>query len=211
MKFAVLLGLAALGTPVWAAAPTPLSFGAINGADDFSGRTDIGLCRAGTAASDGVRTCTLARTAFGGLPIARSAMTLNPSGHVRSVTIALDGKDYDAAYRLLQGRYGRPTETAPFPRWRGFGDGAAVTIRRTGSDSSISFDFPANAAAAEPDKGLDAGFVRTILVFVLLGLAAGLLGRRFGRARTARFGAAPPMSMRATLDRKLRDGEELQF
>lgn len=182
----------------------PLTFGAINGTDDLSRNTEIARC------APGRDSCALTRTTFGGLPIARSQVALNPSGRVRTAEIVLDARHHDLAYQLLAGRYGTPTATQGYPRWTRFDDDARVAIRRAGGDTLISFDYPANAPASTGGAGLP----WPVLLFAGLGLAAGfgayrVLGRR--RARPALAAAGAPLSMKATLEGRLRRGEELSF
>jgi hypothetical protein len=192
---AALLGGAA------AAQAQPLAFGAVNGEDDYSERADLAQCR--PAADDGARQCVLKRSSFGGLPVSSATMTLNPDGKARSLDIVLDAENFDLAYQLLVGRYGPPTAARGFPLWTGFDDGASLTLRRAGARATVSFDFPANAAASSATPGA--------LPFLLLAglglLAGGLAYRAYGAKRAP----VPNISMRATLERRLREGRDLQF
>lgn len=182
--------LLVLGTMAWSAAPAqPLTFGAIDGSGDFSHRTDI-----------------TPRTRFGGLRVSSAAMALNGAGKVRSLRIVLDGSDFDTAYGLLAGRYGPASDTRDFPRWTGFDGGASLSIRKAGPNAVIAFDYPANAATA--DAGPDPTLIASLLLFAALGLAAGALLYRGHRAKPV---PAPQSSMRATLERRLQEGRDLQF
>lgn len=208
MTGVVILAFSAVGL---AAASPPLTFGAINGADDLSRATNIATCRPDAARANNAKICTLKRTEFGGLPILHSAMVLNAAGKARSLTIALDAHDYDTAAQMLQGRYGRPDRAADVGRWRGFADDASISIRRTGEQTLIAFAFPQNAAASTV-AGPDSGTIWAMLGFLAFGLAGGMLLWRGAATRPAQAGAplqpaSAPMSMRATLERKLRDGD----
>lgn len=189
-----------------AAQAQPLAFGAINGTDDYSERAGVAQCQA-DGDQDGARHCLLKRSSFGGLPVSNATMTLNADGKARSLDVALDGDSFERAYQLLVGRYGPPTATRASPRWTGFDDGASLAIRRTGASTTVSFDFPVNAAVsrATPTAALP------FLLLAGLGLLAGGLAYRAYGARRARPAPAPNMSMRATLERRLREGRDLQF
>lgn len=200
MNRAAVLAFAVLGIIGWSAAEAkPLTFGIVNGADDFSNRAELGACRA-DAGRDGGSRCALARASFGGLPVARATLALNPARKPRSLDIVLDAQDYDLAYQLLVGRYGPPTSTRDGPRWSDFDAGASLAIRRSGANATISFDFPENAGAAsrQPDTAL----VVSLLLFAGLGLAAGAL---FYAARAKRR-TPSELSMRATLERRVSEG-----
>jgi hypothetical protein len=182
--------LLVLGPMGWSSAlAQPLAFGAINGSDDFSHRTDLAP-----------------RTRFGGLRVSSQSMALNGSGKVRSLGIVLDGSDFDAAYRLLVGRYGPASDARDFPRWTGFDDGALLSIRKAGANAVISFDYPENAATTE--SALNPAVIASLLLFAALGLGAGVLLYRGFRAKPM---PTPQPSMRATLERRLREGRDLQF
>lgn len=191
---------------VFIAAPAlagPLSFGAINGVDDLSRDAAIGRC-----ASDGA-TCALTRTSFGGLPVRRSTVSLNSSGRVRAVEIILDDKNYALARQLIAGRYGDPIDSRGSARWTAFDDGAGIAMRRTGTDTAIAFDFPANAASAAV---ADTNPAWAFLLLAGIGVAAGFGAYRWnggGRRAPARPGRE--MSMRETLERRLQRGDELSF
>ena len=204
----VLLVSAVVGLSGWSAAQAqPLAFGTVNGADDFSKNPDVSQCRPASG-QDGMRQCALKRSGFGGLPVSRTAMALNSDGKVRSLGIVLNGQDYDLAYQLLVGRYGPPATTRDFPRWIGFDGDANLSLRRSGPDAIVSFDFPANAAAASSQG---TGIALTLLLFAGLGLVAGGIAYReygAGRAKPARL---PQTSMRDTLERRLREGRDLTF
>lgn len=193
----------------------PLTFGAINGADDFSGQTEIASCEPKSLWGGGRQTCALARTSFGGLPIETGTVTLNGAGRVQAVRIALDGGDYELAYRFLVGRYGRPSSAGEAPSWSGFDDGAAITIGRSAARALIAFEFPANAEAADMEP--DGARIWSLLLFALGGVAAGLIIRRVRNRdrrrwdRPRRTGVDTQPSMRATLERRLRENRDFQF
>ncbi|MFD1610580.1 hypothetical protein ACFSCW_02045 [Sphingomonas tabacisoli] len=195
-----------------AAASPKLSFGAINGTDDLSNAASVATCDKDMSGGSSGKMCTLARTEFGGLPIQRSTLALNAAGKARSLTIALDASDYETAAQMLQGRYGLPERAADVARWRGFADDASISIRRTGEQTLIAFAFPANEAA---NAGPDAQTVWAMLGLTALGLAGGMLLRRGAAARPAHASVPqhvpPALSMRDTLARRLRNGEDLQF
>jgi hypothetical protein len=194
--------LAAASPPVTAA---PLTFGVLNGVDDFSRATDIAACAPRSDQVEGAE-CRLARTSFGGLALDRASMTLNADGRAQAVEFLLDDSDFDLARQMLAGRYGRPSGDADAPVWAGFDDGARIAVRREGAQTRISFVFPANQAVAEASSETPA--IVPVLLFLAAGLAAGVL---LSRARRA---AVPPRAptMRETLERKLREsGGELHF
>ncbi len=178
----------------------PLTFGAINGVEDASRNPALARCEPGS------QSCALTRTSFGGLPVVSSVMTLNPSGRIRSVEIVLNGKDHGLARELLAGRYGPPTHS---DRWTNFDDGAVIGFRRAGARAIVSLDFPANATAARSGGGEVAW---PVLIFAGLGLAAGL--GAYGihkRLRPAPADTMGTVSMRETLERRLRQGDEVTF
>lgn len=193
------LGLALIAASAVAA---PLTFGGINGTDDLSGSAELAGCRQTT---DEMRRCQLARQTFGGLDIASSEALLNGAGRVRSLRITVDRADFDLARQMLIGRYGAASN------WTGFDGGARIGIARTPDAAVISFDFPSNAAAG---ARLDMRAVWTVLSLLALGLALGwylFRGRRTRRARRPEPEARAPLSMRDTLERRVREGGELRF
>jgi hypothetical protein len=189
------------------AAATPLSFGAFNGAGDFSSSPELGGCKRD---GEGGSVCALARTSFGGLETNRSIVALNGDGRVRRIEIGLDASDYPLAYQLLVGRYGRPVTGGAAPLWNNFDDKAALSIRVVATEALVTFDFPANARAAGPDTAATV----PLLLFLALGLVGGLILSRWRRAPIpgppSPLPAAEP-SMRATLERRIREGGDLTF
>lgn len=189
------------------AAAEPLSFGAIDGSADLSGSAAADACT--ERDEDGGADCRLRRTSFGGLPVERATLTLNEEGRAREVDLRLAAGDYEQARQLLQGRWGEPSRTAPWPEWRRFDDGAHIAIARAGDGTRVRYRWPANDVAAAPPPGrLDPAIAISLLLFVLLGLAAGLV---LARTRRARAAAAPPLTMREALERRLREGRDLQI
>lgn len=187
------------------AAAAPLTFGAIGGAGDLSKSTEVAACLP-SAADKNARTCRLTRTHFGGVPIEGSAAMLNADGRIRSLRIALDAQHEDLARSLLTGRYGAPAPSAAgaAPRWSGFDDGATITLGRDRRHALITFDFPQNAAA--PAAAGPEG--RSLVFLALFGagaVAAGLLLRRRAKPAPVR-----ELTMRETLERRLREGRDLQ-
>lgn len=191
--------------PAWAG---PLAFGTIEGGRDLRSSPDIAACSSAPAP-----TCRLLRQTLGGLDVRESVVRLNVDGRPRELDIRLDAEDFDLAYRLLAGRYGPPTSSGETIAWRGFDAGATLTLARTGGDALIAFRYPANefaaAAPAEmagtPDRPL-----LYVFVFVALGLIAGGVLSRLKRRSRAQA-RAPEASMRATLERRLREGKGLEF
>jgi len=193
-----------------AAAPAlaePLRFGGINGADDLAGSSELTACRPTT---DGLQRCQLARQTFGGLEIAGSEALLNRTGQVRSLRIDLDRADFELARQMLTGRYGAPQASG----WTRFDDGARIGMARTARATVISFDFPQNSAAGQPSTRRADWLLPAMIG---LGLLLGWLLFRLRRAQPRR--AVPvraqspmaPMSMRETLERRLREGQEIRF
>jgi hypothetical protein len=194
-----------------AAVAEPLTFGAVDGLSDFSHRPDVAECRAAAdEQAKGLR-CTLKRSRFGGLAVEATAMDLNAAGKVRSVDIVLKDEAFEPAFQMLAGRYGPPATTRNFPRWSGFDDDAGLSIRKSGPNTIVSFHFPANDAAASKTGWPDAALAASLLLFTGLGLAAGVLVFREYGARRRRTILSPQSSMRATLERRLREGRDLQF
>ncbi|HYZ47702.1 MAG TPA: hypothetical protein VE567_02295 [Sphingomonas sp.] len=193
----------------------PLSFGPIHGDANLAKGEMVENCVPLPAQARAAKTCTLPRATFGGLLIDRAAVELNSAGRVRSLTMLLDRDDYDLAYRLLKGRYGAPTSLKDFPRWTRFYDGETLSIRKGAANTAIAFDFPENAEAA-PEQS--SGPLWYAVLLLALAVAAGLVLYRRYRARgrksrlavaTARRGAQ--VSMRETLERRLREGRDLRF
>lgn len=157
--------------------------------------------------------CSLARQSFGGLPVTRAIIALNSSGRARSLSIAVDRKDYDLAYRMLAGRYGMPADNRGGYHWRGFDEGATLAIRSEGSSAVVTFDFPANGVVG-PRQGSTSPAMLLSLLVAALALIAGLIFRRrwrSGRSRPDPFRSAAQPTMRAVLERRLREGGDLQF
>ena len=201
-SLALLLALAA--TPALA---EPLSFGGINGTDDLAGSTELTACRPTT---DGLQRCQLARQAFGGLEIGGSEALLNRTGQVRSLRIELDRADFELARQMLAGRYGPPQAGG----WTRFDDGARIGMARTARATVISFDFPQNSAASQANTSRADWLLPAMIG---LGLLLGWLLFRLRRARPRRVvpvrapSPMAPVSMRETLERRLREGQELRF
>ena len=187
----------------------PLAFGTIDGARDLRTSPDVAACSSGPAP-----TCRLLRQTLGGLEVRESVVRLNGEGRPRELDIRLDGEDFDLAYQLLAGRYGPPTSSGDSVAWRGFDAGATLTLARTGADALIAFRYPANEfASASPAATPAARGERPLLyllAFVALGLIAGGVLSRL-RRRTPAQSHAPETSMRATLERRLREGKGLEF
>ena len=194
MRKTLLLLTIAMATPAQAA---PLVFGAINGSEDLSRRSDLGAC---TRAAEGYE-CILARTSFGGLPLARGSMTLDARGRGRAVRLILEPGSHDRARELLTGRYGAPTSPGPEPRWTRFDEGAQISVRPERARTVVLFDYPGNDAVLGDGRRIT---VWTLLALVCLGLAVGAWLRR----RTEPVG---PASMKETLERRLRNGGDLSF
>jgi len=189
----------------------PLTFGAINGADDLSQSSELTGCAPGP--ESGERTCQLARTSFGGLAVEKGSATLNADGRIRALRIALDERDHDLARNLLAGRYGPPVATDKGTRWTSFDDGASIAIARARPNTLITFDFPENGAVAAP-AGPDGRALLFLMLFAAGAIVTGLMLRRRQRPRrAARPGIvpAPQPSMRETLERRLQEGRDLQF
>lgn len=205
MTRAAFLALALIGilgsSPVRAA---PLAFGEIDQAADLSQSADVAGC---SAASDG-KICRLTRESFGGLAIDTSSVSLNPAGRVRSLSIALDDRDYETARQLLTGRYGPPTTAAP-PRWTRFDDRATISLHRSRTNTRVDFTFPANDLAPAAKANPELPF--SVLIFVLLGLGVGAVILRVRRAQRSTILPMSEPSMRQTLERRLRTGRDLQF
>jgi hypothetical protein len=181
----------------------PLTFGAIGGDADLTDSPEITSCVPSASEQSG-QICSLSRTSFGGVPIESAAAVLNADGRVRSLRIALDARHHDLARNLLTGRYGAPSAMGAAPRWSGFDDGAAIILDRTRRQTLITFDFPQNAAV--PGAAVPEG--RSLAFLALFGagaVAAGLMLRRRAKPAPAR-----ELSMRETLERRLRDGRDLQ-
>ncbi|HEV2567610.1 hypothetical protein [Sphingomonas sp.] len=185
-----------------AAAPlqaAPLSFGEIDGGQDYSDRTDLADC---TAEGAGYR-CTLTRNTFGDLRLDRGVMTLDARGRVRTLQLALDRRDFDRGHALLVGRYGKPTALQPRLEWRRFDDDGRITLTRGPQEALVTFDYPRNNATGAV---LRREAVRGLLLFTLAGLAVGA-ALRLRRPRKP----AQPVSMKQTLERRLSEGRDLSF
>jgi hypothetical protein len=200
-------------TPALAA---PLTFGEIASDTDLSRAPELALCA--PAPSDDARPaeCRLLRQSLGGIEIRDSDVRLNAEGRPTSIDIRIAGEDADLAYQLLVGRYGAPAAEGARTDWRGFDDGATLSLVRGGDAAVIGFRYPVNAAAAEAAAPLGAGARQRALVYMLVFIAVGLitgglLARMRRPRRTAVASTAPEMSMRATLERRLRDGKGLEF
>lgn len=194
--FAVLLITA---SPAQAA---PLTFGPIGGDADLTDSSELTSCVPSTS-GDGVRTCSLSRTSFGGVPIESGAAVLNAEGHVLSLRIALDAWHHELARNLLTGRYGAPSAPGAAPRWSGFDDGATITLGRDRRQTLITFAFPQNAVARSA-AGPEGRSLAFLALFGVGAVAAGLMLRRRSRPAPAR-----ELSMRETLERRLREGRDL--
>jgi hypothetical protein len=181
----------------------PLTFGEIGGNSDLSSSSEFTSCVA-SASERGTQTCTLSRTSFGGVPIDSGAAVLNADGRVRSLRIALDVRHHDLALSLLTGRYGAPSTPGAVPRWAGFDDNATISLDRSRRQTLIAFDFPENAAASGR-AGPEGRSLAFLALFGLGAVAAGLLLRRRPKPAPAR-----ELSMRETLERRLREGRDLQ-
>jgi hypothetical protein len=197
---AVAFGLAT-GAP---GAARPLTFGAINGTDDLSQSSDLGGCASAPEIGSGAQTCALKRKAFGELSVSRGTVSLDAMGRARSVVIGLSARDYDRALQLLIGRYGRSVFEGGAAVWRGYDARAQIALQRSASGVQVRFDYPANGAVASttPDPRLAA----SLLAFIALGLAAGYAVRAVRKPPAPE----PSLSMRATLERKIREGADFQ-
>jgi hypothetical protein len=182
----------------------PLTFGAISGDADLADNPEITSC-VPSVAQEGTQTCSLSRTSFGGVPIESGAAVLNADGRVRQLRIALDSRHHDLARDLLAGRYGKPSTEGNRSRWTGFNDGAGITLARNRRQTLISFDFPENAAAA-PADGPEGRSLAFLALFGAGAVAAGLMLRRRSKPAPNR-----ELSMRETLERRLRDGRDFQL
>ena len=197
MSKSTLLLLTALATaPLHAA---PLNFGEIDGRQDFSRRPDVAVCSSRASSFD----CVLIRTSFGGLPLSQGRMSLDAWGRVRSLQLTLDREDFDRARSLLVGRYGKPTALEPRALWDRFDDNARISLTRERPRTLVMFDFPRNDATA---YDLRPSVIWTLLLFTLAGLAAGAALRRVKRTRSSQ-----PVSMKQTLERRMRDGRAFNF
>ena len=207
-SFCAVLALAG-ATPLAAA---PLTFGAINGTEDLS-QGPHGAC---TPSPDGEGSaCLLARTSFGGLPITRGTMALNAEGRVRAVEIQLDADDHELVGQLLAGRYGAPDVDGPTPEWRSFDDGARVLLSRDSEGTRVTLEYPANDIAAVAD-GPSSTLFASLLGFLVLGIGAGVAVGRLRRGRKLQPAMAggmtdQPVSMRVTLEQRMRDGRGLEI
>lgn len=196
----LVLALSALAAPLRA---EPLSFGEVNGIDRLAdGATES--CR---DIPEGERVCALRRTHFGPLPINRSALFLDADGRARSLTFWFDRADHADVSQLLQGRYGAPKEQGGSTRWTGFDDGATVELGLKDRSTRVDFSFPQNASVKR-EQPIDRRAVWSVLAFVLIGLTAGAL---LYRARKRRAVPPPVPTMREVLERRMRDGHDLQF
>jgi hypothetical protein len=196
MPKAILLLIAIAAAPLHAA---PLTFGEIDGRQDFSRRPDVAVCSSKANGFD----CVLTRTSFGGLPLSQGRMVLDAWGRVRSLQLELEPEDYDRARTLLVGRYGKPAALEPRSLWDRFDDDARISLRRERPRTLVMFDYPRNDAAA---YDLRPSVIWTLLLFTLGGIAAGAALRRARNRRPAQ-----PVSMKQTLERRMREGRELNF
>ena len=190
--------------PALAAAPlhaAPLTFGEIDGIQDYSDRPDVAACSSVDSGHD----CVLARTSFGSVPLTRGQMALDAWGRVRSLQLVLDREDHDRARSLLSGRYGKPTIVEPQPQWNRFDRDARIGLRREGPNAFVTFEYPRNDASA---YDLRPSVIWTLLLFTLGGLATGAVLRR---ARRKPRQSTQPVSMKHTLERRMREGRELNF
>lgn len=201
----------ACGCALFGAAPVlagPLTFGTIEGSRDLRGSPDIAACSSAAAP-----TCRLLRHTLGGLDVRESVVRLNADGRPRELDIRLDAEDFELANQLLTGRYGPPTSVGETIAWRGFDAGATLTLARTGGDALIAFRYPANDfASVAPTEAKATGGDQPlvfILVFAALGLVAGGVLSRLRRPPERAPNAEA--SMRATLERRLREGKGLEF
>lgn len=196
----LVLTLSALAAPLRA---EPLSFGEVNGIDRPADGAR-GSCR---ETHEGEHVCAFRRTHFGPLPINRSALFLNADGRARSLTFWFDRGDYADVSQLLQGRYGAPGEQGGATRWTGFDDGATVELGLKDRSTRVDFSFPQNASVRS-EQPIDRRAVWSVLAFVLIGLTAGAL---LYRARKRRAAPPPEPTMREVLERRMREGRDLQF
>jgi hypothetical protein len=197
MPKAVLLLLTALAAaPLHAA---PLTFGEIDGRQDFSRRPELAVCSSKASGFD----CVLTRNSFGGLPLSQGRMVLDAWGRVRSLQLELDREDYERARTLLVGRYGKPASLEPRSLWNRFDDDARISLSKGRPRTLVMFDYPRNDAAA---YDLRPSVIWTLLLFTLGGLAIGALLRRARQRRPTQ-----PVSMKQTLERRMREGRELNF
>lgn len=179
----------------------PLEFGTVDGRADLSGDDELTACASG---QDGAKVCALRRTSFGGLPINRSEIALNADGRATSLSFWLDRADREAARQLLVGRYGAGRTDGAATRWSGFDDGAEISIAPDAGGTKIQFAFPGNRAVARR-AGVDTDAVWSLLAFCLAGIGLGLLIQRSRRP------VRREPSMRDVLERRMREGRDLQF
>ncbi len=187
-----------------AAAPLsarPLVFGTVDGEADLSRLDELTGCVRGP---DDGRVCALRRKSFGGLPINRSEIALNREGRATDLSFWLDRADAGSARQLLAGRYGVAQIDGTSARWSGFDDGAEISVGPEAGGTRVSFTYPANRVTS-PRGGLDAGAVWSVLAFCVAGIGTGLAIQR-GRRPAVR-----EPSMREVLERRLREGGDLQF
>jgi hypothetical protein len=211
---ALAAALFACGGPAIAA---PLAFGDI--APDMR-RADLArlaTCpgRVGAAA----QTCTLRRRSFGGLDIRSSALSLDEAGRPVALEIALTAEDARIAAELLEGRYGPARRSGETLAWQSFDDDALLTLAPRGMRTIVTFRFAtpgitaigAAPAASAASAGRDARPALSLLAVSLLALVAGIFLLWRNRRRRAAVPAEPEPSMRATLEKRLRDGRGLEF
>lgn len=204
------------GAALAAAAPVaaaPLTFGEIASDTDLSRAPELASC---APAEANATTCRLLRQTLGGIDIRESAVRLNAAGRPASIDIRIAGEDAELADQLLAGRYGAPAARGDRTEWRGFDDGATLSLIRAGDSAVIGFRYPANAVAPAMEAPATPGARQRAIVYMLVFLAVGLItGGLVARMRRPRRSAivsgVPEMSMRATLERRLRDGKGLDF
>lgn len=189
-----------------AAHAAPLTFGALGEPRDLSDDPQLAACRP-VAAGSADRMCTLRRTTFGGLPIQQSDVRLNGAGHASMMTILLRRSDYDTASRMLAGRYGGAQSVGDSTRWSGYDGGGTIALQPRGRFAAITFAFADSAQARRP--GVVEARALPALLAGLVGLLAGwLVYRSRSRAVPKREPIRPeaPLSMRDTLERRVRQG-----
>lgn len=196
----------------------PLTLGEIGAETDLSAAPQLVLCP--SERSTGGERCRLARQSIGGMAIRDSIVELNAAGRPRDIQIVIAGEDHDLARDLLTGRFGAPSRVGPTIAWLGFDGKAGLTLSHTGTDAVIAWRFPENAVASASAPGTAGGDkwngerpLVYLLAFAVLGLiVGGVLSRLRRRERPRRPArAAPETSMRATLERRMRDGKGLEF
>lgn len=196
------------------AAAAPLTFGEIGPDTRPAVLARLADCPA-PAGDDVEASCTLRRRTFGGLDIRSSRLSRDEAGRPVALDIGLAAEDARIAAELLEGRYGPAQRSGDTLAWSGFDNGGVLTLAPRGIRTVIAFRFAAPdiapAAAPAPVARSNPRPALYLLGLSLLGLLAGTLFLR--RNRRPRVVAPPPEepSMKATLEKRLRDGRGLEF